>query len=175
MSRFMPLVLFVALAAFLVFGLNRDPSVVPSPLIGKPAPRFQLPELRDPTVLVGTDDWIGTPYLLNVWATWCEYCKFEHPLLMYIAATHDIPIHGLNYKDESAAALQWLEDFGDPYADIAFDADGKVAIDFGVYGAPETYVIDGGGQIVHKVIGPLTDDIWRSEVLPVVEQLRAGS
>lgn len=175
MSRFIPLIVLVILAMFLGLGLRKDPAVVPSPLIDKAAPAFELQELRDPQKQVSNATLLGTPYLLNVWATWCANCRYEHPLLMQIANSGEIAVHGLNYKDERPAALQWLQDYGDPYQQIAFDDVGRVSINFGVYGAPETFLVDAQGNIRHKVIGPITPEIWEETLLPMIMQLNLGT
>jgi cytochrome c biogenesis protein CcmG, thiol:disulfide interchange protein DsbE len=167
MTRFyLPLVLFVAVVGYLAIGLTKDPRVVPSPLIGKPIPPFSLPQLRDPEARLSSTDFNAGMVLLNVWATWCVSCRHEHETLLEVAK--QIPIYGLNYKDDREAAIRWLDQLGDPYVATAFDQEGRVGIDFGVYGAPETYLIDGSGVIVYKLIGPMTPDIWNEELLPLV-------
>ncbi len=169
----LPLALFLAMAALLYRGLSIDPHLVPSPLIGKPAPAFSLQRLEDPAVTLSNADFKGQVSLLNVWATWCVSCRAEHAVLMQLAQSGAVPIYGLNYKDERPAAKRWLQQFGDPYRANAFDADGRVGIDWGVYGTPETFVIDKRGVIRHKYTGPLTHDIVRREILPLVQQLKA--
>ena len=168
-----PLAIFLALAGLLYRGLSIDPRLVPSPLIGKAAPAFSLATLKDPSVTLSESDLKGEVSLLNVWATWCGACRAEHPVLVRLSQSGAVPIYGLNYKDQRPEALRWLEQFGDPYRANAFDADGRVGIDWGVYGAPETFVIDKQGVIRHKHVGPLTQDVLRQEILPLVEQLRA--
>jgi cytochrome c biogenesis protein CcmG/thiol:disulfide interchange protein DsbE len=170
-----PLALFVGLAVLLASGLGKDPRVVPSPLVGKAAPAFELPTLRDPGRRFGTSDLTGKPYLLNVWATWCVMCREEHETLMSIARTKLVPIVGLDWKDDHPSALLWLRQLGDPYAEIVTDDSGKVAIDFGVYGAPESFLVDGNGTIVHKFIGPLTPGIVERELKPRLATLNAGT
>jgi cytochrome c biogenesis protein CcmG/thiol:disulfide interchange protein DsbE len=168
----LPLALFLALAALLYVGLGLDPRKVPSPLIDKPAPQFSLTRLKDPAATLGSTDLAGKVTLLNVWATWCVACRSEHPVLMQLARTGQVDIYGLNYKDERPKAIEWLQRFGDPYLANAFDADGRVGIDWGVYGTPETFVIDRQGVIRHKHIGPLTVEIVRDEILPLVKRLQ---
>lgn len=169
----LPLVVVVALTGFFWKGLQQDPSRVPSPLIGQPAPEFSLPELRRPEAEFTERQMQGHVSLLNVWATWCIACKEEHPTLMQFAARHDVPLYGLDYKDDRAKAMEWLDTHGDPYHKIAFDHRGDVAINWGVYGAPETFLIDAHGMIRHKYIGPLTPELIRNDLMPRVEKLRA--
>ena len=166
---------FVLLLAVFLGGLFRDPSLVPSPLINQPAPAFELPQLLEPERTLGLADLAtGEPVLLNVWATWCVGCRQEHGMLVDLAQRGEIAIFGLNWKDDRQAALQWLERLGDPYVATAVDADGRVAIDWGVYGAPETFLIDGNGIIRFKHIGPLNEEIWAREFRPRIQQLRQG-
>jgi cytochrome c biogenesis protein CcmG/thiol:disulfide interchange protein DsbE len=172
MTRFaIPLVLFILLVAFLAIGLRHDPHEVPSPLIDKPAPAFQLAQLRDPTQTFSAADMRGKVWLLNVWASWCITCRDEHPLLLQYARSGALPIYGLNYKDKREAALSWLGELGDPYVLSVSDTDGRVGIDYGVYGAPETYLIDRNGVIRFKQIGPVTPDIWQDKILPLAQKL----
>ena len=168
-----PLVLFLALAALLYKGLALNPREVPSPLIGKPAPEFTLPELNDTSRQLSHTDFQGKVSLLNVWATWCVSCRAEHPLLMQLAR-QGVTIYGLDYKDSREDAQRWLQRFGDPYVANAFDADGRVGIDWGVYGTPETFVIDQQGIIRHKHIGPLTEEAIQREILPLIQKLKEG-
>ncbi|MGD8671725.1 MAG: DsbE family thiol:disulfide interchange protein [Thiogranum sp.] len=169
----LPLALFLAMAGLLYRGLSIDPRLVPSPLIGKSAPAFSLARLEDPAATLSNADFKGQVSLLNVWATWCVSCRAEHQVLMQLSKSTDVAIYGLNYKDERPAALRWLQQFGDPYRANAFDADGRVGIDWGVYGTPETFIIDKQGVIRHKHTGPLTWDIVQHEIMPLVKQLRA--
>jgi cytochrome c biogenesis protein CcmG/thiol:disulfide interchange protein DsbE len=172
----LPLVCFIVLAGFLLVGLNRDPREVPSPLINKAAPAFTLPQLKDPAKTFSAQEMRGKVWILNVWASWCVTCRDEHPLLLEYAKTGAVPIYGLNYKDVRDDALAWLSELGDPYVLSVADLDGRVAIDYGVYGAPETYVIDQSGTIRFKQIGPVTPDVWSKQVLPLVQDLnRQGS
>lgn len=166
-----PLALFIALVVFLFIGLQRDPHEVPSPLINRPAPAFQLPQLQEQTKTFTAQEMRGKVWLLNVWATWCVACRDEHPMLIEYAKSGAVPIYGLNYKDDRAAALQLLREEGNPYVLNAFDADGRVAIDYGVYGAPESYLIDRNGIIRFKKIGPITPDVWEGEILPLARRL----
>lgn len=166
-----PLALFLLLVAFLAFGLRRDPNALPSVLINKPAPSFRLPQLKDPAATFSADDMRGKVWLLNVWASWCVECRVEHEHLLDYSKSGVVPIYGLNYKDKTPDALGWLRELGDPYVVNAVDADGRVAIDYGVYGAPETYVIDKNGTIRFKQVGPLMPEIWEEKVLPLVQEL----
>jgi cytochrome c biogenesis protein CcmG/thiol:disulfide interchange protein DsbE len=168
---FLPLILFVVLVGFLLVGLRRDPHEVPSPLINKSAPDFQLPQLKQATANFSAKEMRGKVWLLNFWGTWCVACREEHPLLVQYAKTGVVPIYGVDYKDERTAALQWLDEFGNPYTLTAFDVDGRVSIDYGVYGAPESYLIDRNGVIRFKQIGPITEDVWQNKILPLAKQL----
>jgi cytochrome c biogenesis protein CcmG/thiol:disulfide interchange protein DsbE len=170
----LPLGVFIALVALLGVGLRLNPREVPSPLVGKPLPEFRLPQLRDPDKTLSRADVSGRPVLLNAWATWCVECRREHPLLMEIAREGNIPIYGLNYKDNRPDALQWLQRLGDPYVASGFDGDGRVGIDMGVYGLPETFLVDARGMIVHKHIGPISREIWARDFLPIIERLGRG-
>ena len=170
MKRFLPLAIFVALAALLAAGLRLDPRKVPSPLIGQAAPDFSLPRLDDPTARVRPADFRGRVWLLNVWASWCASCIAEHPLLLELPS--DLTVVGLNYKDAAADAAAWLARRGDPYRLSAVDADGAAGLDWGVYGVPETFVIDGGGIVRHKHIGPLTRADLDDTILPLTRRLR---
>jgi len=167
----LPLVLFVGLVAFLMVGLRRDPHEIPSPLINKPAPAFQLKQLHDPTKTFSVQDMRGKVWLLNFWGTWCVACREEHPLLIQYAKTGAVPIYGVDYKDGRATALQLLEEEGNPYTVTASDPDGRLSIDYGVYGAPESFLIDRDGIIRYKQIGPITEEAWQKEILPRVRQL----
>ena len=172
-----PLALFLVLAVFLAMGLNRDPHEVPSPLVGQPAPRFSLPRLdADPQATAQAakfdpKDMAGRVWMLNVWASWCVACRQEHPVLVEFAASGAAPLVGLDYKDQAADAKGWLARFGNPYAVSAVDADGRVGIDYGVYGVPETYVIDKAGTVRFKQVGPVTREVLRTKILPLIEEL----
>lgn len=172
MRYLIPLFAFMVLAAFLLVGLSLNPRQVPSPLIDKPAPKFQLNQLHEPDKIMSSDENLGKVWMLNVWASWCVACRDEHPLLVQLAKAGIVPIYGLNYKDERSTALQWLKRFGDPYAINIVDSDGKVGIDYGVYGVPETYVIDKKGIIRHKHIGPVTVDSLEKTIIPLIKELQ---
>lgn len=172
MTRFViPLAIFAVVVGFLFVGLGLRPSEVPSPLIGKPAPVFELAQLHAPGQRFGVADMKGKVWLLNVWASWCVSCREEHPFLMEIAKQGSVPIVGLNYKDQRENALAWLGRFGDPYQLSVVDAAGRTGIDFGVYGVPETFLIDRDGVIRYKQIGPLTREAWQQNILPLVKKL----
>jgi cytochrome c biogenesis protein CcmG/thiol:disulfide interchange protein DsbE len=163
MTRFaIPVAIFVALLVLLGVGLKLDPREVPSPLIGKPAPHFELPQLHEASKTFTERDLRGKVWVLNVWASWCVSCREEHPVLLDLAASGAVPIYGLNYKDNRADGLKWLKSMGDPYKLSIYDLDGRVGIDYGVYGVPETYVIDKSGVIRYKRIGPLTPEIVKN-------------
>jgi cytochrome c biogenesis protein CcmG/thiol:disulfide interchange protein DsbE len=167
----LPMGIFVVLVLFLGAGLKLDPKEVPSPLIGKPAPTFALARLDDPTQTIRRDDLLGQVWMLNVWASWCVACREEHPLLVEFAKSKTLPIYGLNYKDQPAAGQKWLSDFGNPYQASLSDRDGRVGIDFGVYGVPETFIIDRQGVVRFKQIGPITPEVIRTKIEPLVRQL----
>jgi cytochrome c biogenesis protein CcmG/thiol:disulfide interchange protein DsbE len=171
MRYLIPLILFGVLVAFLAIGLGRDPHEVPSPLINKAAPSFKLAQLKDPSKSFTAEEMRGRVWLLNVWASWCISCRDEHPLLIEYARTGAVPIYGLNYKDRPEDALGWLQELGDPYVLSVSDLDGRVGIDYGVYGAPETYLIDQQGVIRFKQIGAVTPDVWTKNILPLVQEL----
>jgi len=172
MARFLvPLVIFIVLVAFLWVGLGRDPREVPSPLVGKAAPAFTLPQLREPDKTFSAADMRGQVWLLNVWASWCVSCREEHPVLVEFSKSRTVPIIGLNYKDQNPDAMRWLTQFGDPYTLSITDADGRVGIDYGVYGVPETYVIDKTGTIRMKQIGPVTPQVLQEKILPLIREL----
>ena len=187
-----PLLLFFGLAGFLAFGLTLNPREVPSPLIDKPAPNFKLARIDDPASTFALEEMRGQVWLLNVWASWCVACRQEHPLLVRMARQKLVPVVGLNYKEvrgdgalnvrgmaleaETALAVEgargWLSDHGDPYVLSVLDVDGRVGIDFGVYGVPETFLIDAEGRIRYKHIGPITPDSLQQVIMPKVEELR---
>ena len=168
----LPLAIFVVVLVFLFLGLFRDPREVPSPLIGKPAPQFSLAQLREPGRTLTPADMRGKVWLLNVWASWCVSCRVEHPLLVELARTNIVPVIGLAYKDNPDDGLAWLASNGDPYTLSIVDRDGRVGIDFGVYGVPETFVIDKDGIIRYKQIGPLTAEALKQTILPLVRGLQ---
>lgn len=172
MMRFLlPFIIFIVLAVFLFIGLTLDPREVPSPLVGKPAPAFVLPQLHAPGKQFTPNDMKGKVWLLNAWASWCVACEAEHPALMELARSNIVPIYGLDYKDKREAALSVLERRGDPYVMTVSDTDGRVGIDYGVYGVPETYLIDKQGIIRYKQIGPVTPENLREKILPLVAEL----
>ena len=168
-----PLVAFIALAIVLAIGLNRDPREVPSPLIDKPAPTFRLTRLEDPAANIALADLRGQVWMLNVWASWCVACREEHPLLVAFSKQNLLPIYGLDYKDQRDDGMAWLTRMGNPYQASLFDGEGRVGIDFGVYGVPETFIIDKTGTIRMKHIGPLTPDVIAKEIEPLVRKLNA--
>ena len=173
MNRYLiPLAAFLVLVAFLAVGLRLNPREVPSPLIGKPAPAFALAQLHQPDKTLGKQDLLGKVWLLNVWASWCVSCREEHPLLVEFAKTNLVPIYGLNYKDKRDDALAWLKQFGDPYTSSIVDGDGRVGIDYGVYGVPETFVIDKFGVVCEKIIGPVTPEKLSKKIFPLVQKLQ---
>jgi cytochrome c biogenesis protein CcmG, thiol:disulfide interchange protein DsbE len=166
-----PLAVFGVLLAFLGAGLKLDPREVPSPLIGKPAPGFALARLDDAAQTIKREDMLGKVWMLNVWASWCVACREEHPLLVEFSHRKLLPMYGLNYKDQRRDGLAWLGQFGNPYDASLFDADGRVGIDFGVYGVPETFIIDRQGVVRMKHIGPLTPEVLQTEIEPLVRKL----
>ncbi len=172
MKRFLiPLAAFFVLVIFLAIGLTRDPRDVPSPLKDKPAPAFRLPQLAAAEKSFSPEDMKGKVWLFNVWASWCVSCRQEHPLLVAFSKEGKVPVVGLNYKDQLPDAKDWLAKFGDPYVLSAVDADGRVGIDYGVYGVPETYVIDKAGMIRMKHTGPITAESLKQQILPLVAEL----
>lgn len=174
MKRFLlPLLLFFVLAGFLAVGLRLNPREVPSPLIDKPAPAFVLPALSNPSQTIRRDDLLGKVWMLNVWASWCTACRQEHPVLVEFSRQQQVPIYGLNYKDERLDAQAWLDEGGNPYTESLFDHDGRTGIDFGVYGVPETFIIDKAGVIRFKHIGPITPDVLQKEIEPMLRKLNA--
>lgn len=168
-----PFAIFAVLVGFLAVGLGLKPREIPSPLINKPAPAFKLAALDDPTQSVSPQDLRGKVWMLNVWASWCVACRIEHPLLVEYARSATIPIYGLNYKDKRDDAQRWLATHGNPYTRSLMDTDGLVGIDFGVYGVPETFIIDKDGVIRFKQIGPLTPEVMRDDILPLLKKLGA--
>ncbi|QWE20259.1 DsbE family thiol:disulfide interchange protein [Polynucleobacter sp. AP-Kolm-20A-A1] len=167
-----PLLLFVVLVVFLAIGLNRDPHEVPSPLINKAAPAFEVPQLAEANKTFSPASMKGQVWILNVWASWCVACREEHPVLVELAKAQVAPVIGLDYKDKREDALAMLAKQGNPYLLSAFDANGRVGIDYGVYGVPETYVIDKAGIIRFKHIGPLTLEILNQKIFPLVSELK---
>lgn len=174
MMRFMwPFVIFATLAGFLYVGLQLNPHEVPSPLINKPAPPFKLAQLHDPSKEFSSEEMKGQVWLLNVWASWCVSCRVEHPVLVALSRQNVVPIYGLDYKDKREAGMEWLREGGNPYVISASDVEGRVGIDYGVYGVPETYVIDKQGVIRYKQIGPVTQQALHEKILPLVAELKA--
>lgn len=171
MKKFLiPIVIFVLIGGLLWKGLSLDPRRIPSPLIGKPSPEFSLARVKHPEKRVATRDLLGRVYLLNIWASWCAACRQEHPLLMDINHSKLIPVIGLNYKDKRADALGFLNELGNPFEMSLSDTDGRVGIDLGVYGVPETFVIDKKGIIRYKHIGPISEKALMDKIMPVVRQ-----
>jgi cytochrome c biogenesis protein CcmG/thiol:disulfide interchange protein DsbE len=171
-----PLVLFIGLVGFLLIGLHRDPREVPSPLINKPAPDFQLQQLKEPAKTFSAKDMRGKVWLINFWGSWCVACREEHPVLMKYSKG-EVPIYGVDYKyandatDERSGAMQMLAEEGNPYTLVVHDPEGRTSIDYGVYGAPESFLIDKSGVIRFKQIGPITDEVWTNKILPLAKQL----
>ena len=173
MKRFLlPLALFAVIVGFLAVGLTLNPREVPSPLIGKAAPEFSLPQLHDPEKMFSPKDLAGKVWLLNFWASWCNGCKDEHPVLMQVAKAGEVAIYGVDYKDQREEALSWLRRWGNPYPLVVVDDSGRVGINYGVYGVPETYVIDKAGTIRYKQIGPVDQDTLEKKILPLVRELQ---
>ena len=170
-----PLAAFFALAVILARSLRLDPHEVPSPLINKPAPNFALTRLDDANQTIRLDDMRGKVWMLNVWASWCVSCRAEHPLLVAFSKKHLVPIYGLDYKDQRADATGWLTRLGNPYDVSLFDGEGRVGIDFGVYGVPETFIIDQNGIIRLKHIGPLTEEALANKIEPMLEKLKKSN
>ena len=169
---------FVGLMFLLAYGVKQsgraDRESLPSPLIGKPAPAFDLPVLHDPKVRISNKDLAGAPYVMNVWGSWCPECRVEHPVLTRFAETKRVRVLGYNWKDERADALRWLDQFGNPYWLVIADLEGKAAIDWGIYGAPETFLVDANGTIRWKHVGPLSDAIIADELLPALQRIEGA-
>jgi cytochrome c biogenesis protein CcmG, thiol:disulfide interchange protein DsbE len=172
LKLFLPLLIFAVLAVFLMRGLSIDPTELPSPLTGKPFPEFQLTDLSDPSRTLTAADIRGKVALVNVWATWCPTCRAEHAQLLAIAAA-GTPVVGINYKDERGDAQAWLEELGNPYQFNIFDPEGRLGLDLGVYGAPETYLVDRRGIIRYKRVGAVDATVWLQEIKPLVDQLES--
>jgi len=172
----LPCAAFIVLAVLFALGLNpnRDIHALPSPLIGKAAPVFTLSDVLEPNRIVSNADLKGQVYVLNVWGTWCVACRQEQQALLAIAQQHVVPIIGLDYMDERGKAQQWLRQLGNPYTAVAFDTDGRTAIDWGVYGAPETFLVDGNGRVLFKFISPMTAQVWEREFVPRIDAARRG-
>lgn len=173
LKALLPLGIFVILAGFLAVGLQRNPSEVPSPLVGKPAPTFSAQRLGEaPGQLVTPEEFKGKVWVLNVWASWCVPCRVEHPFITALAKRGIAPVVGLSYKDQPSDSLKWLERYGNPYQVSALDLEGRIGIEYGVYGVPETFVIDKQGVIRHKVIGPVSQDILDTKLIPLIQELQ---
>ena len=170
-----PVVVFFGVVVAFVLGLERDRDALPSPLIGKPVPEFTLPAVKGRMLGLATGDLRGEVSLVNVFASWCVACREEHPVLMRLRAQRTVPIHGLDYKDKPDDAAQWLDAMGDPYMRTGADLDGRVAIDWGVYGVPETFIVDQKGRIAFKLVGPITPAILETAILPLLSTLRGNS
>jgi len=172
MNRFLlPLVGVVILIPILILGLRSDPSALPSQYIGKPAPQFSLPTLKDPSKTLSTADLKGQVSLVNIWATWCGGCRTEHGFLMELARTNTIPIYAIDWRDNRPDALNFMNQLGDPYVASGFDEDGRVGIDWGAYGAPETFLINAEGMVVYRFTGPLNRALWEQEFVPRIAEL----
>jgi len=172
LAGYVPLLVFLVMAVFLAIGLTMNPREIPSPLIGKPVPDFSLPPVKGRTLGLSSADLRGQVSLVNVFASWCVACREEHPVLMQLGKTGVVPIHGFNYKDKPDDAQAWLDQLGDPYTRTGADISGRVAIDWGVYGVPETFVIDREGRIAHKHIGAITPEALRETIMPIIETLQ---
>jgi cytochrome c biogenesis protein CcmG/thiol:disulfide interchange protein DsbE len=170
-----PAIVFLGVIVAFVFGLERDRDTLPSPLLGKPVPTFSLPPVKGRSSGLATGDLKGEVSLVNVFASWCVACREEHPVLARLRAQGTVPINGLNYKDKPDDAAQWLDAVGDPYTRTGADLDGRVAIDWGVYGVPETFVVDQEGRIAFKQVGPITPSILENAILPLISRLKANS
>lgn len=174
MARFiLPFVIFMIVAIFLFIGLGLNPHEVPSPLVGKPAPAFSLPQLHEPDKQFSLQDMKGKVWLFNVWASWCTACEYEHPLFMELSRQNLVPLYGMDYKDKREDGMAWLQKHGNPYTLVVSDAEGRVGIDYGVYGVPETYLIDKQGVIQYKHIGVVTEKDLSEKILPMVKELQA--
>jgi len=174
MTRYIVLIVvfFIMLGIFVV-GLDRDPRKLPSPLIDKPAPEYALPKVKDPLATTGSADYAGKMVLVNIWATWCVGCRQEHAYLVDLAARNEIPLYGLNWRDQREEALAWLQQLGDPYVTSAYDEDGRVGIDWGVYGAPETFLVSAAGYVLYKHLGAMDEGVWQREFKPRIAAARA--
>ncbi len=173
MQRFLPIIVFVALSISLAVGLKLNPALVDSPLIDKPMPTFNGTALLDTERSIKNKNWIGRPSLINIWASWCVACLDEHPFLIQLQKHNAFPILGINYKDTREDALRWLKDEGNPYREIVHDGDGAIGIEWGVYGVPESYLVDAQGIIRYKHVGPIDDDVLRNKILPFFKKHKA--
>jgi len=172
LAGYMPLLVFLVMAVFFAIGLTMNPRDIPSPLIGKPVPEFRLPPVQGRTLGLASADLRGQVSMVNVFASWCVACREEHPVLMGLQQKGIVPIHGLNYKDKPDDAQAWLDQLGDPYTRTGADISGRVAIDWGVYGVPETFIIDRDGRIAHKHIGAITPEALRKTIMPIIDKLQ---
>jgi len=169
MSRYiLPVVGVLVLIPFLMIGLTKDPSRLPSPYIGKAAPNFDLPSLTNPQERLGSASYAGQMILLNIWATWCVGCRQEHDFLNSLSEQNIVPIYGINWRDNHSDAVQWLQQLGDPYVDSGYDGDGRIGIEWGAYGAPETFLISADGIVLYKHLGPLNAAIWKNLFTPLI-------
>ncbi len=176
MSRFLaPIIVFAIMIPVFVVGLGRNKSELPSPLLNQQAPIFALPSLQNADVTVGSASYAGEVTLVNVWATWCAGCRIEHAYLMELTRRGEVPIFGLNWRDQRIPALGFLQQLGNPYAETAYDEDGRIGIDWGVYGAPETFLIGADGTVLYKHITPMTEQVWQEKFLPRIRAARGGS
>ncbi|MEO1552937.1 MAG: DsbE family thiol:disulfide interchange protein [Pseudomonadota bacterium] len=173
LSRILPIGVFLVLIVFMAIGLTRDPSVIPTEMIDRELPQFQLPALHDPEYTVRTEDLTGETTLVNVFGSWCVACLQEHPTLMQLSRDRTVRIIGVNWRDKREDALAWLEKHGDPYTRIVFDAESDLVIEMGVTGAPETFIVDPGGRIRYKQIGPITPEVWQDTIRPVIDAIAA--
>jgi cytochrome c biogenesis protein CcmG/thiol:disulfide interchange protein DsbE len=165
-----PVGLFAVLVGFLYVGLGRDKQTLPSPLIDKPAPLFELTRLEDPSKTFSNRELAGKPYVLNIWGTWCPGCRHEHGALMEIAHRAEVPLIGVDWNDDRERAMSWLQQLGNPYTVTAFDGEGRVAIDWGAYAAPETFLVSADGKVLKKLAGPMTMEIWEQEFVPLLQK-----
>lgn len=172
-TRIVPIAIFLVIAGFFAFGLSRDPSKIPTVMIDRPLPDFELPSLRDGEGMVSEDTLLGQTSLVNVFGSWCVACLQEHPTLMRLSANNDVNIVGVNWRDERQDAMTWLERHGDPYKQIIFDADSELAIELGVTGAPETFIVDPNGRIRFKQVGPITENVFKQTIRPILETIAA--
>jgi cytochrome c biogenesis protein CcmG/thiol:disulfide interchange protein DsbE len=176
MSRYLlPVIAFAIMVPIFVVGLGRNKNEIPSPLLENQAPQYELPALSDPTRTVGSNTYAGQVALVNVWATWCVGCRAEHDYLLELEKRDIVPIFGLNWRDQREPALRWLAQLGDPYMETAYDEDGRIGIDWGVYGAPETFLIGADGTVLYKHIAPMNERVWQEEFMPRIEAARAGA
>ena len=172
LKLFLPLLVFIPLGLLLIVALDLNPEDLPSALLDKPVPPFELQSLQDPGEVRNRDDLVGQKSLLNVWATWCPSCRAEHPWLLKLANDYGVRIVGLNYKDQRGAALAWLQQLDDPYVFNLYDVDGRLGLDLGVYGAPETFVLDSAGIIRYKHVGVIDERVWRDSIKPVLDSIQ---